>query len=95
MFKKVITALLIIVSVLTSQNKYPIVLCTVLLVGGLKKWLAISIGVVFGILRNILKEQGFNVITVSIGPVSSNWERAVEIYYQLKGGQVNYGKKSC
>jgi triacylglycerol lipase len=27
-----------------------------------------------------------------VGPLSSNWERAVETFYQIKGGQVDYGK---
>lgn len=39
-----------------------------------------------------LKSRGFEVYTVSIGPVSSNWDRAVEMYYQIKGGQVDYGE---
>ena len=41
---------------------------------------------------NYLKEQGFEVYTASVGPVSSNWDRAVELYYQIKGGQVDYGQ---
>ena len=40
----------------------------------------------------MLTDQGHSVYEVSVGPVSSNWERAVEVYYQLKGGQVDYGK---
>jgi len=40
----------------------------------------------------LFKSEGFNIIEVSVGPVSSNWERAIEVYYQLKGGQVDYGK---
>ena len=41
---------------------------------------------------NYLKEQGFEVYTASVGPVSSNWDRAVELFYQIKGGQVDYGQ---
>ena len=41
---------------------------------------------------NYLKEQGFEVYTASVGPVSSNWDRAVELFYQVKGGQVDYGQ---
>ena len=41
---------------------------------------------------NHLKEQGFEVYTASVGPVSSNWDRAVELFYQIKGGQVDYGQ---
>jgi len=42
-------------------------------------------------LQKYLQEEGFNVYTVSVGPISSNWDRAIETYYQIKGGQVNYG----
>lgn len=31
------------------------------------------------------------VYTAAVGPVSSNWDRAVELYYQIKGGCVDYG----
>ena len=40
-----------------------------------------------------LEKNGHKVIELSVGPVSSNWERAIEAYYQLKGGQVDYGEK--
>lgn len=43
-------------------------------------------------ITNYLKEQGFEVYTASVGPVSSNWDRAVELFYQIKGGQVDYGQ---
>ncbi len=42
-----------------------------------------------------LRSQGYNVYTASVGPVSSNWDRAVELFYQIKGGQVDYGRKHC
>jgi triacylglycerol lipase len=31
------------------------------------------------------------VATAVVGPFSSNWDRAVELFYQIKGGCVNYG----
>lgn len=43
-------------------------------------------------LEQYLKSKGFQVITVSVGPISSNWDRAVEAFYQIKGGQLDYGK---
>ncbi len=43
-------------------------------------------------LESWLKEQGFDVYTLSVGPVSSNWDRAVEVFHQIKGGQADYGK---
>ena len=50
------------------------------------KWGTIIIGVVIMIMLNYSRNEGFNIIEVSVGPVSSNWERAIEVYYQLKGG---------
>ena len=43
-------------------------------------------------LEEHLIENGYEVYTLSVGPVSSNWDRAIEAYYQIKGGQVDYGK---
>jgi triacylglycerol lipase len=31
------------------------------------------------------------VMAAGVGPVSSNWDRAAELYYQIKGGCVDYG----
>ena len=42
-------------------------------------------------LQEYLRSEGYNVHTVSVGPISSNWDRAIEAYYQIKGGEVNYG----
>ena len=38
-----------------------------------------------------LRDAGFEVYTVSVGPISPNWDRAIEAFYQIKGGQVDYG----
>ena len=40
-----------------------------------------------------LDSLGFKVYNVSVGPISSNWDRAVEAYYQIKGGQLDYGNR--
>ena len=40
-----------------------------------------------------LRDLGFNVHTLSVGPISSNWDRAVEAYTQIKGGCVDYGNE--
>lgn len=42
-------------------------------------------------LQEYLKGQGYMTYTVAMGPTSSNWDRAVEAYYQIKGGCVDYG----
>jgi len=38
-----------------------------------------------------LESEGFEVYSVSVGPISSNWDRAIETFYQIKGGQIDYG----
>jgi len=43
-------------------------------------------------LKDFLEEQGYTVFVSNVGPFSSNWDRAIELYYQIKGGQVDYGK---
>ncbi|WP_019465415.1 esterase/lipase family protein [Dyella japonica] len=38
-----------------------------------------------------LNDLHFHTRTATVGPFSSSWERAVELYYYLVGGQVDYG----
>lgn len=40
---------------------------------------------------NLMATEGVKAYAVSIGPFSSNWDRAIELYYQVKGGCVDYG----
>jgi len=42
-----------------------------------------------------LINAGYDVYTVSVGPVSPNWDRAIEAFYQIKGGQVDYGDEKA
>lgn len=39
-----------------------------------------------------LKEEGYDCYDASVGPFSSNWDRACELYAQLTGTTVDYGK---
>lgn len=39
-----------------------------------------------------LGKKGFKVFTASVGPISSVHDRACELFWQLKGGRVDYGK---
>ncbi|MDM5155146.1 lipase [Bacillus sp. DX1.1] len=52
---------------------------------GVKYW-----GGVHDIQEN-LKTDGYNVHTAAVGPLSSNWDRACELYTQINGGTVDYG----
>lgn len=45
-----------------------------------------------GDLKTYLTEQGYTVYTPSVGPFSSAWDRACELYAQLTGTQVDYGE---
>ncbi len=38
------------------------------------------------------REQGFDIYAASVGPASSAWDRACELYARLVGGPVDYGK---
>ncbi|WP_374580310.1 esterase/lipase family protein [Pseudoduganella sp.] len=40
-----------------------------------------------------MRSGGRPVFTAAVGPVSSNWDRAVELYYQIKGGCADYGAR--
>ena len=42
-------------------------------------------------LQEQLKAAGYPTYTAAVGPISSNWDRAVELFYQIKGGCVDYG----
>lgn len=75
----------------SEKNNYPIVL-----VHGLFGWgnVEIAHSNYWGgtdSLRELLVNKGYTVYTPTIGPVSSNWDRACELYAYLVGGMVDYG----
>ena len=39
-----------------------------------------------------LRALGYPAYAVAVGPVSSNWDRACELYAALRGGRVDYGQ---
>lgn len=45
-----------------------------------------------GSLTAQLRAEGYEVYTPSVGPVSSAWDRACELYAQLTGTRVDYGE---
>ena len=78
-------------SFLIAQNNYPVVL-----IHGFMGWGPEEMGEYsyWGGKENyikMLRNEGHEIIAVSVGPISSNWDRAIEVFYQLKGGQVDYG----
>ena len=77
------------------KNEYPIIF-----VHGLNGWGADeginSIlpywGGTTGDLTVYLKEQGYESYSASVGPISSCWDRACELYARLTGARVDYGE---
>ena len=39
-----------------------------------------------------LRDHGFETVTAAPGPLSSNWDRAAEVFAILRGGRVDYGR---
>lgn len=72
------------------QNTYPIVFVHGMAgfaeLHGLPYW-----GGVYDV-PNDLNGLGYENYVVDIGPFSSNWDRACEVYAELEGGTVDYGK---
>ena len=77
-------------------NNYPFVM-----IHGLGGWgedtLAYRLAPYWGIRKErdilpVARELGFEVYAPSVGPVNSIWDRACELWAQLVGGTVDYGK---
>ena len=49
-------------------------------------------GMLAGSVRKELNRQGYEAYAASLGPVSSTWDRACELYAQLTGTRVDYGE---
>lgn len=49
-------------------------------------------GATTGNLCTFLNEKGYDTYSASVGPASSAWDRACELYARLVGGVVDYGK---
>ena len=89
----IIIFLLITNQNLSANNKAPIVL-----VHGFLGWGKDEIGDInyWGGTNDIeayLQSKGYKVFSVSVGPISSNYDCAVETFFQIKGGQLDYGEK--
>ena len=83
--------LLLLISFGIAENNYPVVF-----IHGFMGWGPGEMGdySYWGGENNYIKElqsEGFTIFEVSVGPISSNYDRAVEVFYQIKGGQVDYG----
>lgn len=48
-------------------------------------------GLTSGNVLRFLNESGYECYAASVGPISSAWDRACELYAQITGGTVDYG----
>ena len=82
---------LVFICPLLSDNNYPIIL-----VHGFLGWGKEEVGELNywggeNDIEQFLINKGYTVYSVSLGPVSSTHDCAIETFYQIKGGQVDYG----
>jgi triacylglycerol lipase len=75
-----------------KTNDYPIVLVHGLLGFGREELFGFKYWGGFTDLELELREQGYETCTAAVGPVSSVWDRACELYACIKGGRVDYGE---
>lgn len=73
------------------QNTYPIVLVHGMCGWGRDEMLGYHYWGGLGDTQEYLNRNGYKTYTASVGPLSSNWDRAVELYYNIVGGRVDYG----
>lgn len=76
----------------TCSNNYPIVMVHGHMGWGSNELFGLNYWGGFFSLKDYLNRNGFTVFTPTIGPVSSNWDRACELFAYLKGGIVDYGE---
>jgi len=88
---KNVLSFIFLINILFGQNEYPLVLIHGFFGWGNDEMGNYSYWGGHEDLQKTLEDNGYRVFNVSVGPISSNWDRAVEVYYQLKGGQVDYG----
>lgn len=78
-----------------SKNKYPVIFVHGMFGWGGDEGLNRKMpywGASTGDLMAFLKDEGYETYSVSVGPLSSAWDRACEMYARLTGTTVDYGK---
>ncbi|WP_105177374.1 esterase/lipase family protein [Clostridium cagae] len=78
--------------VIEEGNKYPIVLVHGFLGFGRDELLGYKYWGGLVDVQESLRDQGYKTYTATVGPVSSNWDRACELYAYIVGGTVDYGE---
>lgn len=76
----------------TRENDYPLVLVHGFAGFGRDELLGYKYWGGLIDLQEELTKSGYTTYTATVGPFSSNWDRACELYAYIKGGTVDYGK---
>lgn len=78
-----------------KQTKYPVVLLHGMFGWGQQQLLE-RVVPYFGFynvnIRKMFQKEGIHTVSPSMGPFTGAWDRACEVYAQLVGGTVDYGK---
>jgi triacylglycerol lipase len=74
-----------------SRNDCPVILVHGILAYGQDERLPVSAWGGMGDYRLMLAEEGWRIFSATMGPLSSNWDRACELYAYIKGGITDYG----
>ena len=82
---------LFFISIIIAQNNCPIILIHGFLGWGREEMEGYYYWGGRTDLEAVLRKEGYEVYTVSVGPISTNFDRAIEAFYQIKGGQLDYG----
>lgn len=78
-----------------AKNKYPMIFVHGMFGWGMDEGLDKKVpywGASTGNLMEFLQENDYECYALSVGPVSSAWDRACEMYARLMGTTVDYGK---
>lgn len=74
------------------KNNYPVVLLHGFFGWDRDELLGFKYWGGFSDIQEYLRQNTHKTYTAAVGPFSSNWDRACELYAYIKGGTVDYGK---
>lgn len=78
----------------TAENQYPVVFVHGMFGWGANEGINSFVpywGATTGNMIDYLREEGYDCYSASVGPLSSVWDQACELYAQLTGSRVDYG----
>jgi triacylglycerol lipase len=73
------------------RNDCPVILVHGILAYGQDQRLPISAWGGTHDYRRLLEDEGWGIFSATLGPVSSNWDRACDLFAYIKGGRTDYG----